>query len=159
MAMDRNIDEHIMHLVQTGKIREQRDLRRLLKKHGFDIPQPTLSRRLKRLKIAKIAGVYQAADFGEAMVPLVLNMQSTESGLVVLHTAPGQASSLAVFLDQKYVNFSPDEGKEAVILGTIAGDDTVLLITKGPSALPTLLAAMRHDFPYLRREKLGTPQN
>jgi transcriptional regulator of arginine metabolism len=144
------IDEHILSIIQNQDVEEQSDLQEFLRVRGFEIPQATLSRRLKKLKIAKVSGVYKAIDFGMPNLPLILNIQISEFGLVVLHTNPSQAQSLAYYIDQKYVSFNPRNTKESGILGTIAGDDTVLLIIKSRDSLPQIRAILQVEFPYLK---------
>lgn len=151
MSQDPALDGHILNIVQTEQIEEQIDLQNSLKKRGYIIPQATLSRRLKKLKIAKIGGTYQVIDFNLPNLPLVLNMQISEYGLIILHTHPGNANSLAFYIDRKYVAFSPQNMQNSGILGTIAGDDTVLLIVKNKEQLPNVLQLLQDEFPYLKR--------
>lgn len=150
MSYDTVLDGHILNIVQNQEIYEQNELQAKLKERGYDIPQATLSRRLKRLHIAKVSGTYQIIDFNQPHLPIILNMQVSEFGLIVLHTHPGQANSLAIFLDQKYVTYAPKNPKNSGLMGTIAGDDTVLLITKGKKDLEKFLKLIQEEFPYLR---------
>lgn len=159
------LDKHIIDSVRGGTIREQKDLQAALISRGYRIPQATLSRRLKRLGIAKVNGVYTVVDVFHKQTPLVLEIQWSESGLIVLHTPPGQASGVGYFIDQKYGSGSDSGGRKydkkeghrnivkRYILGTIAGDDTVLVITKGKEALEEVLAMLSSDFPYVKQEE------
>lgn len=149
MLQETVLDGHILNIIQNNEISEQSELQDLLQGRGFDIPQATLSRRLKKLKIAKVAGVYQVIEFNQPHLPLVLNMQVSDFGLIILHTNPGQASSLAYFLDQKYVSFSQKTKVSSGIIGTIAGDDTVLIIIKSKDDLEGVLNVLYKEFPYL----------
>ncbi|ACN95092.1 ArgR family transcriptional regulator [Wolbachia pipientis] len=149
---DNTLGEHILNIIQNHEILEQSDLQTLLKERGHNIPQATLSRKLKKLKIAKVAGVYKVIDINQYQLPLILNMQISDFGLIVLHTQPGQASSLAYFLDQKYVIYSLNNSKNIGIIGTIAGDDTVLLIIKSKTELNKVLQSIYKTFPYLSLE-------
>jgi len=149
MAHDHIIEEHIVNLVQTHPIREQSELQNLLQERGFDIPQATLSRKLKKMKIAKVDGIYKVIQFNMPILPPILNLQVSESGIMVLHVHPGQASSLAYFFDQKYVSFSAQNPKNSGILGTIAGDDTVILILRSKAELSKVMKLLEEDFPYL----------
>ncbi len=151
MSQDAALDGHILNIVQTEKIAEQIDLQNSLKERGYTIPQATLSRRLKKLKIAKIGGTYQVVDFNIPNLPLVLNMQVSEYGLIVLHTHPGNANSLAFFIDRKFVSYSPQVSQNSGILGTIAGDDTVLLIVKNKEQLNNVIQLLHDEFPYLKK--------
>jgi len=151
MSQDPALDGHILNIVQTEQIEEQIDLQNSLKERGYIIPQATLSRRLKKLKIAKIGGTYQVVDFNLPNLPLVLNMQISEYGLIILHTHPGNANSLAFYIDRKYVSFSLQNTQNSSILGTIAGDDTVLLIVKNKEQLPHVIQLLQDEFPYLKK--------
>ncbi|CDZ77977.1 Arginine repressor [Legionella massiliensis] len=150
MSYNNVLDGHILSLVQTQEIPEQIDLQNKLKERGYDIPQATLSRRLKKLKIAKVAGLYRVVDFNMPSLPLVLNIQVSDMGLIVLHTHPANANSLASFIDRKYVAFSSQSPNHSDILGTIAGDDTVLLIIRSKDSLSKVLELIRTEFPYLK---------
>ncbi len=143
------IENHIVNIVQNELVREQGDLQDILKLRGYDIPQATLSRKLKKLNIAKVDGVYKIIDFGSFPLPVVLNMKVSDFGLIILHTHPGNANSLAYFIDQKYVSYDVDDHQKSLILGTIAGDDTVMIIVKNKSALKEVIALFESLFPYL----------
>ena len=151
MSQDTALDGHILNIVQTETIAEQIDLQNSLKKRGYTVPQATLSRRLKKLKIAKINGTYQVLDFNMTNLPLVLNMQVSDYGLIILHTHPGNANSLAFYIDRKYVSYSPQNVQDSGILGTIAGDDTVLLIVKNKQQLLNVIQQLQDEFPYLKK--------
>jgi transcriptional regulator of arginine metabolism len=149
MVTNASLEAHILNIVQNHEILEQNDLQKMLKALGYNVPQATLSRHLKRLKIAKVSGVYKAVDLYKPNLPVVLHMQISEFGLIVLHTHPGQANSLAYFFDQEYVNYSSKSIRNTGILGTIAGDDTVLLIIKSSADMDAALSIIHQEFPYL----------
>lgn len=149
MSKNRVLDEHITNIIQHHEVTEQSDLQKMLKEIGFDIPQATLSRRLKKLKIAKVSGIYKIIDFSIPNLPIILNIQVSEFGLIVLQTHPGNANSIASFLDQKYVTYNQKKPKNYGILGTIAGDDTILVIVKSKHDINSVLNTLQADFPYL----------
>lgn len=152
MSYDNVLDGLILTIVQTQNIAEQSDLQESLKSRGYAIPQATLSRRLKKLNIAKVAGAYKIIDYNQSGLPLVLNIQVSDYGMIVLQTHPGNASSLAYYLDRKYVAYNPQSSTNSGILGTIAGDDTILLIIKSKRDLEKVIGVLREDFPYLAIE-------
>ena len=149
MSHDTLLDDLILSIVQTEVISEQSDLQQSLTKRGYDIPQATLSRRLKKLKIAKVAGFYKVIDYNKPGLPLVLNLQVSDFGLIVLQTHPGNANNLAYYIDRKYVSYSLQVANTSGILGTIAGDDTVLLIIKNKACLQKVQDMLSEEFPYL----------
>ncbi|MFO3118009.1 ArgR family transcriptional regulator [Legionella pneumophila serogroup 1] len=149
MTHDAFLDDLILSIVQTESIAEQSDLQNSLKKRGYEIPQATLSRRLKKMKIAKVSGYYKIIDYNQPGLPLVLNVQISDFGLIILQTHPGNANSLAYYIDRKYVSFSIKDSANSGILGTIAGDDTVLLIIKSKSDQQKVLDILMKEFPYI----------
>src|SRR5205085_11258574 len=101
------------------------ELAQELRKAGLMTTQVTLSRDLRELGLAKTTDGYQEVSPDEAgpqlhlLVTEFLQDIRTAQNLVVLKTAPGHANSVAVALDG-------EEWPE--IVGTIAGDDTILVI-------------------------------
>lgn len=142
------LDAHILSIIQRNKIFQQSDLQKMLKARGFDIPQATLSRRLQKLNIAKVSKVYKVIDLN-INVPLILKIQVSAFGQIVLHTRPGNASSIASYIDQKYVFGANALSKNNEILGTIAGDDTILIVTKDKQSTNSVLEILRNEFPYI----------
>ena len=121
----------ILEAVQRQPVRSQEQLRRLLKGAGFDVTQATLSRDVRELGLVKggANAAYQPtmpASNGHATKSLLnrtvadyLTRVDRVEQLVVLRTGPGQAQLLGVALDGARL---PE------IVGTIAGDDTILAI-------------------------------
>src|SRR5260370_12036227 len=127
----------ILAVVGEGGVRSQEDLQRRLRRQGIAVAQPTLSRDLKALGLAKAPTGYVAAP-GAAFVPaearqstldralgeFVLSLRAAAS-LVVVRTPPAGAHPLAPALD---------EAELSDVIGTIAGHDTVFLSPPVPSA-------------------------
>jgi len=120
----------IMRLVEGGHIASQEDLRRRLARQKLRVTQATLSRDLQELKLVKTHDGYkQTAALTEEAAPLLpltralgeflLDIRPAEN-LLVLKTPPSGAQPLAAAVDG---------AKFPEIAGTIAGDDTVLIIT------------------------------
>jgi transcriptional regulator of arginine metabolism len=120
----------IKEIIASRSIENQEELRRQLGRRGCRVTQATLSRDLKDLSVSWVASpgggryVLQAAGEVRALRPLVgaevVGFQSNEC-LIVIKTLPGAASAVAEFID---VN------RNGEILGTIAGDNTVLVIPR-----------------------------
>lgn len=144
------LDAHILNILQNQDVTEQSDLQTLLSKRGIEVPQATLSRRLKKLGVAKVGGIYTIIDYNQPHLPVVVNMQVSDFGQIILQTHPGCANALAIYLDGRYVSYSPRNNQEKLIMGTLAGDDTVLLITKNKQNLAQVIAQLEADFPYLK---------
>jgi transcriptional regulator of arginine metabolism len=124
----------ILELIESEPLHSQEQLRRRLLKAGFEATQATISRDIKELGLVKRAGdgAYQrlgadaispetaltaleraAADF--------LRRVDRVQQLVVVRTGAGQAQALALAIDR---------ARLAETVGTIAGDDTILVIAK-----------------------------
>lgn len=115
----------ILKLIGSKGIHTQEDLARELRE-SFDIPatQVTLSRDIRELGLVKTHGGYKqmAAAGGPDLATVAgefLRDIRLAQNLLVLRTAPGHANALAVALDREAL---PE------VVGTIAGDDTILVI-------------------------------
>ena len=134
----------ICELLEAAPVASQIELGRLLAASGVAVTQATVSRDLDELGAVKVrtpAGMAYAlpregqprsgtpemvdARLGRVLEELLVSAEAT-GALVVLRTPPGGAHLLGSALDRAGV---PD------IAGTVAGDDTVLLVTRTP-ALP-----------------------
>jgi transcriptional regulator of arginine metabolism len=120
----------ILNLISTEAVTNQDALRRLLAHRKLRVTQATLSRDLQELKLVKTPEGYRSASalaedgnqlpsLARALREFLLDLRPAEN-LLVLKTPPGGAQPLAAALDA---------AKLPEIAGTIAGDDTVLIIT------------------------------
>lgn len=139
--------QRIVQLLTHQEVSSQSQLAQLLTAEGIEVTQATLSRDLVELQAEKIRGsagslVYRLPPEGgtarpaaapenellEARLPRLaegLLVSAEASGnLVVVRTPPGGAQYLASAMDRSVM---PD------VLGTIAGDDTVLLVARDPA--------------------------
>jgi len=119
----------IRRLVLEGSIQSQAELRARLRSAGHRASQPVLSRDLRLLRVAKEAGVYQIRE-PERVTPLAALkslLRSTDAAreFLLLRCEPGAASAVARALEAEEI-----EG----IVGTVAGDDTVLVALTSKSA-------------------------
>ena len=123
----------LLRLVRTRRVASQETLRDLLAERGFDVTQATLSRDLRELQVAKVplpegGSAYQIATGRadpkptiERLLPALFTEVEGVENLVVIKTLTGGAQPVAVALDR--------QGWPEV-LGTISGDDTILLILR-----------------------------
>jgi transcriptional regulator of arginine metabolism len=124
----------IEKIIGEEHITTQEELLKKLKGKGISCTQATLSRNLRQLGVGRIpdeAGGYRyilsETLRGQADSPVKLNIVPViqdiieSKGLMVIKTLPGNASNTAFFIDSK--------GRYE-IAGTIAGDDTILLIPR-----------------------------
>lgn len=124
------IDQQIITLIKKKSITNQKQLLKCLSDMGTTLTQATLSRHLNRLGIHKVKGLYQATMAEQALV--ITGIDIAPPNMLVLHTKPGFASALAYQLDQYRAQDDPRLPK---LLGTLAGDDTVLTIVPDYEAL------------------------
>ncbi|GGK86811.1 arginine repressor [Sphaerisporangium melleum] len=138
----------IAELVNRHKVRSQPELARLLAESGVEVTQATLSRDLDELGALKLRAddgtlVYALPGEGGARIPLtrtgagaetpaarlrrvaeeLLVSADASANLVIVRTPPGAAQFLASALDH---------ADWESILGTVAGDDTILVISRDP---------------------------
>jgi transcriptional regulator of arginine metabolism len=115
----------ILKVVRGRSISTQEELSRVLKEMGIDATQVTLSRDVRELGLVKTSEGYRelGGDSSnlhfETLAGEFLQDVRLAQNQIVLKTAPGHASSVAVALD--------DEAWPEIV-GTIAGDDTILVI-------------------------------
>ena len=119
----------IIDSLKQGSVRNQEHLQRLLRRRGFKVGQATLSRDIHDLNLSKAADGYAlpASDSASnlALPPVsrlvrefVLDVRSAQN-LLVIKTIVGSAQPVAAALD---------EADWPEIVGTIAGDDTILIV-------------------------------
>ncbi len=139
----------ILDAVRGRPVRSQEQLRRLIRASGFDVTQATLSRDIRELGLVKggADGAYQApatanGHAGATMLQRAVQDHLTRldrvQQLVLLRTGPGRAPLVGVALD---------EARLPEVVGTLAGDDTILIITpdaRRARALVKRLEEMTH---------------
>ena len=146
----------IRKIISSGNVHSQEELLVKLKQNGFDLTQATLSRDLKILQVAKVPHpvkgyVYSISENNQFESPVQRNRVNYladgfkdlqfSGNLAVLRTMPGYASSIAAVVDAA----NPWE-----IIGTIAGDDTILLIQREGISKADLINALILIMPGLK---------
>jgi transcriptional regulator of arginine metabolism len=134
----------ILDLVDRGPVHSQEDLQRVLNRRGFDVGQATLSRDIRDLGLVKTPEGY-ALQPGEtssdATLPpvsrlvreFVTGTQSAQN-LLVVKTSVGSAQPVAAALDG-------EDWPEAI--GTVAGDDTILIVCSSKKTAKKLEGRIR----------------
>jgi transcriptional regulator of arginine metabolism len=115
----------ILNVIRNKEIYTQDELGRELSRVGIQTTQVTLSRDIRELGLVKTVEGYRqlqsetgGPEFATVINEYLLDIRVAQN-LVVLRTSPGNANSLAIALDRE---------KLEEVVGTIAGDDTVLVI-------------------------------
>ncbi len=138
----------IMEIISTRNVETQEQLLEELQKAGFHSTQATISRDIRELRIVKeltMFGTYRYTTSSKEVMGSFsdrLNTIFRESAtgfdyaqnLVVIHTIPGLAAAAASAVDAMKMSF---------VLGTIAGDDTVLIVMKDSNAAAAFCGEIR----------------
>ncbi len=120
----------VRSILSESPVANQQELVELLGDHGYEITQATASRDLAAVGAVKVGDSYVLASEGErisasglrhAMDEFAESIQASGS-LVVIKTPPGGAHLLAAAIDAAFLDY---------VLGTVAGDDTILVVA-GP---------------------------
>lgn len=131
----------ILHIVRDSRVHSQEALRELLAERGVEVAQATLSRDIRELGLVKVpdeeGGSYytvptHVTDPTPTLARLLPALYLGADGvgnLLIVKTLTGGAQPIAVALDW-------EEWPE--IVGTVAGDDTILVILRSPDHLPTV---------------------
>lgn len=133
----------IMEILGGERIGTQEELCEALRRKGFDITQATVSRDIKELRLIKVPadnGYYYA--WPETKIPMqlqrakrvfsdsVIGLDFSEN-IIVIKTLPGAAQSIASLIDSLH---------DPHILGTVAGDDTILVVIRSRQHVPKVAA-------------------
>ena len=135
----------ILDVIDREPVVSQGILRQKLRERGIDATQATLSRDLKDIGLVKRAGdgayVRPGADRGSpaagehlrrAVASLLRGCERVDP-LIVLRTDRGQAQGLAEWIDRAQMT---------EVAGTVAGDDTILLVCRGAEAAAAIEARL-----------------
>ncbi len=152
--------EVIRQLLRSHKVSHQDQLLTLLKKMGINITQATLSRDLNALRVGKVADekyghIYTLPDQFERTEESVftddfpvdsLRSLNFSGNLGVLKTQPSFAPTVGLFIDKLNL-------KE--VTGTVAGDDTVLIILEESTTREDFIISLMDRIPRLQDRMMG----
>lgn len=146
----------IRKLIGNKKISSQDELLKQLEISGFKMTQATLSRDLKFLRVAKMPDGDEGYIYSLPEVETAVSPKSLESfpmngflsmefaqGLGLMKTLPGFASSIASAIDMM---------KISDIAGTIAGDDTILLIPRDGAKKEKVIRQLAEFIPGMKQK-------
>lgn len=122
----------ILASVRRHRVPSQEALRELLRAEGIDVTQATLSRDIRELRLVKVPDADGAAHYSvpedwetnpplETLLPMLYHSAEGTKNMLVVRTMKGGAQTVAAGIDL-------EEWPE--VLGTIAGDDTILVILR-----------------------------
>ncbi|MBQ2827458.1 MAG: arginine repressor [Clostridia bacterium] len=124
----------ILELISLYDIGTQEMLMEKLRESGFDVTQATISRDIRELKLARVVtgkGSYKyvpptvsettaSVKFNGALTESIISVESAVN-IVVIKTYPGLAQAVATGIDAV---------DNSMIIGCIAGDDTIMVVTR-----------------------------
>lgn len=139
----------LRQLIREGSASTQDELCKALRQKKFDVNQSTVSRDLRRIGAVKTTNteneiIYRLPEDNQTLPPQISNtldgmltgIDFNES-MIVLHTTPGSASLVARHLDNQRANIG--------ILGTIAGDDTILIVPASVRKIPSVISKIKAE--------------
>ncbi|MCR5796342.1 MAG: arginine repressor [Eubacterium sp.] len=135
--MRKRRQERILHIIAEREVETQDELVKILNEEGFEVTQATVSRDIRALELTKVPGVNvrQKYYYGEpveksssnvgrqyqsVLMDGIISMEQA-GNLLVIKTVSGMAMAVAAAVDEMEI-----EG----IVGSIAGDDTILCAIK-----------------------------
>jgi len=134
--------DQILDVLKEHRVTSQEALRELLMDKGTEVTQATLSRDMRELRLVKVPAADGASYYSlpeewestpplEALLPALFHSADGVRNLLVVRTMKGGAQTVAAGIDW-------EEWPE--VLGTLAGDDTILIVLRDPTSLPRLRA-------------------
>ncbi len=137
--------EAIESIVSETPIEGQEQLLNILRSKGFNVTQATLSRDFNELQIVKVPdgeGGYRYLPHPnkgqEGQQPSILTSVEISGQMAVLRTRPGYANAMAADVD---------EARLKGVMGTVAGDDTVLVILRAETTKDVFVAELATVLP------------
>ena len=131
----------ILELIGRHDVRSHEDLRLLLERRGIDVTQATLSRDLRDIGIVRGSGedgaryalpemlAAESKPSLETLLPQLFSRVDGVGELVVLHTLSSGAQPISEAIDA---------ASWREVLGTVAGENTILIICRSPTARQTV---------------------
>jgi len=126
----------ILSLIKKKRVTSQESLREFLAAQGTEVTQATLSRDIRELRLAKVTGTDGTAHYSipeeweitpalSSLLPTLYMGTDGVDHILIIRTLKGAASTVAAAIDW-------EEWPE--VLGTLAGDDTILVVVRSPEA-------------------------
>ncbi len=136
--------QQILDVLRAHRVGSQEALRALLQERGTEVTQATLSRDMRELRLVKVPGAdgsgyytspeeWDSTPSLDSLLPALFHSAEGVDHLLVVRTMKGGAQTVAAGIDW-------EEWPE--VLGTLAGDDTILVILRDPAALDTVKARL-----------------
>ena len=125
----------ILNLIKANVVETQGDLMNLLKENGYDVTQATVSRDIKKLNLHKVhdannkyryvSGAQRTSNNEQSLIQSCVVDIQTALNDVVIKCKPGAAPAVSSLIDGM---------DNELIIGTVAGDDTILVIARSEAS-------------------------
>lgn len=115
----------MLEIINRKPIATQQELAAELSRRGFEVNQSSVSRDIVKLGLAKLDGYYAAPNAALNAGAPVTSIDTAGNNLIVIKTEVGLAQPAALTIDRAGIN---------EIVGTVAGDDTILVAIKNEAA-------------------------
>lgn len=136
----RERQRQILDVIRSRRVSSQESLREILLERGTEVTQATLSRDLRELRLVKVPGADGQGYYSvpeewdstpplESLLPTLFHSADGVDNLLVVRTMKGGAQTVAAGIDW-------EEWPE--VLGTLAGDDTILIILRDAAKRPVI---------------------
>lgn len=136
----------ILEIIKHHRVASQEGLREILHALGTEVTQATLSRDIRELRLVKVPDAEGASHYSmpeewestpplQTLLPMLFQSAEGVGNFLVVKTLKGGAQAVALGIDW-------EEWPEVV--GTLAGDDTILVIFRDPAALPGVQERLEH---------------
>lgn len=138
--------QKILEIIANKEIDTQEELCDELNKSNFRVTQATISRDVKELKLYKVAGVQKKYKYASLDVDDGVNNRMTSlykgcvlsinsaNNLILVKTMRGNGSTVGVFVDSLKIN---------EIIGSVAGDDTLLIVVDSNEHTPVVVTLLQ----------------
>ena len=138
--------QKILEIIANNEIDTQEELCDELNKANFNVTQATISRDVKELKLFKVAGVqkkykYASLDIDDTVTNRMTSLYrgcvlsiNYANNLILVKTMRGNGSTVGVFVDSLRIND---------IIGSVAGDDTLLIVVQSNESTPGVVSLLR----------------
>lgn len=114
-----------MRIISARRVATQQELAEALTRRGIEATQSSVSRDIVEMGLTKIEGYYAAPDPALKAAGPVVTIDTAGDNLIVVRTLVGQAQPAALTIDNARIE---------EIVGTVAGDDTILVAVKNQAA-------------------------
>ncbi|MEK6301996.1 MAG: hypothetical protein AABO41_14895 [Acidobacteriota bacterium] len=150
--MNQTKQQHILDIVSSKRIATQQALAAELARRGIAATQSSVSRDIEKLGLTKVKGYYAAPQGALDAGGPVTEVDTAGDNLIVVKTEVGLAQPAALTIDRAKIDG---------IVGTVAGDDTILIAVKNAAAQKTVLKKLVELFaaPAARRPGSRTRRN